>query len=147
MSDEIQFEDDDDQGDGSNLVKDLRKQIKAFQKQLQDANTEIEGFRREKRASSISSLLEAKQASPKLAKFVARDLEGDVTEESVASWLEENGELFGWQPQGAVPDDEAQQAALISQATSTTPQGAIMLTPEKLRNASEAQLRTWGIIN
>lgn len=89
----------------SNLVKDLRKQLKDAQQRAKSAEEELVGVKSQVRERSLADVLSSKGVNPKVAKFIPADVEG---EEAVNSWLEENGELFGAAPQSnesAVSDE------------------------------------------
>ena len=99
------FEYDDEQFEGlqgSDLVSALRKQLKLAakaNKTLQDETSAhkqaIADLTQKVNGQTLESALKAKGAKPELAKFM-KDVE--PTEEAVAAWLAENGELFGYDP-------------------------------------------------
>lgn len=115
MSDEL--DDDLDNEGGSQLVKDLRSQLKAAKKQADEAKAEAEQFRAAQRKASVSDLLTAKGVKPGLARFY----DGEPTEEAVTSWLAENADLFGVTVEDEVDSDLAASAAKISQASANAP--------------------------
>lgn len=90
------FYDDDDLDDNGQeitpLVKQLRAQLKAKDKELDGLRSEVETFRTQTRTQSLAQLLEAKGVNPKAAKYFPKDSEPN--EENLAKWLEEDGELF-----------------------------------------------------
>jgi hypothetical protein len=95
---------------------------------------------KEKKESTVRQVLEKKGVNPKAARLILKDLD-DVNEESVSSWLDDNGDLFGIQVQEAGAD-KADLAALRQQDALT--QSAV--TPDKaedfehrLNNASSAE--------
>jgi hypothetical protein len=90
--------DDDDGGYGedSKLVKDLRAQIKELSKENKETKERLSGYETQARTSTIESVLSARGVSPKIAKFIPSDIE--VSEQAVASWLDENADIFGVQP-------------------------------------------------
>lgn len=84
--------DTEDFSEDSNLVRDLRKQLKdalASKKQFEDELGSLRGAFREK---TVAELLQAKGVNPKVAKFVPPEVEG---EESLTDWLSEFGDVFG----------------------------------------------------
>lgn len=84
--------DDDLSGHDTDLVKQLRKQLRDKDKELTTLKDELGTLRTQTRTASLSELLEAKGVNPKAAKFYPSDLA--VDEESLAKWLEGDGDLF-----------------------------------------------------
>lgn len=82
----------DDQDDDTNLVKDLRKQLREALKAKDTAEgrvTELEGT---VRARSVEEVLTSKSVDKRIAKFIPPDVKDEA---GVTAWLAENGELFG----------------------------------------------------
>lgn len=119
MSDnEFDYEVDDDSNEQEpgNAMKALRRQLAAAKKELSEAKAEADKFRTEQRKSSLGELLEAAGAKKGLAKYFPSD--ADPTKESVASWLEEDGELFGFVKEPSTVDEQTQnQLQRVSAAT------------------------------
>lgn len=112
------YDDDDDELFGGNdpqndtpLVKQLRKQIKALEKQNNDLSAAVQKSEKVVRQRTVADVLKEKGVNPALSRFVLQDLD-DPTPESVSSWLAENGELFGIKP--SVSEDPAQALGLPS---------------------------------
>ncbi len=102
-----QYDDDDlDDFDGE-LPKKLRAQIKQLSKERDALSEELTGYRRTERTRVIESVLSARGVNPKVARYVPADIE--VTEQSVAAWLEADGDVFGVQGPPA-PTEPAQAA-------------------------------------
>jgi hypothetical protein len=119
--------DDDDYGNGNDLVSQLRKALRAKEKEAKDAQAKVEELAKTNaelsgkvRGVSLSEILKTKGAKPALAKFMT-DVE--ATDESVTAWLAENGELFGYTPkaEGAASDggDTSGQAQQGGEASLT----------------------------
>lgn len=81
---------DEDTSDGTDLVKDLRRQLKEQSSKLKEYETELSDIRSEKRTTSVSAKLAEAGYPSEVAKFVPTDLELDEMDH----WLEENGSLF-----------------------------------------------------
>ena len=64
--------------------------------------------------------------SPKAARLILKDLE-EVNEETVQNWLDDNGDLFGYNPVEGAPEVDGNRAELRKQNAVT--QGAI--TPDR----------------
>lgn len=101
MANEYGFEfEDDDNYTGTDLVKQLRKQIKELQsenRQLTETVTEYQSYMKE---VTVSSVLEENGFDPRIAQFIPDEYADD--EEAIMEWLGEYGDMFG----GAVIDDE-----------------------------------------
>jgi hypothetical protein len=120
-------EDDIDvtEGDGNDLVKKLRKAKRADEKRIKELSEQLEGFLKEKKESTVRQVLEKKGVNPKAARLILKDID-DVNEETVSSWLDDNGDLFGFQAQESKVDGN-DLAALRQQDVLT--QSAV--TPDK----------------
>jgi len=140
MSNNYWDEDEDDldtdtevQMDGSDLLKKLRKAKRSDEKRIKELTEQLEGFSKVQRERTVKEILEQKGVNPKAARLVLKDLE-EVSEESVNTWLEDNGDLFGFTPaQGAPKANEYDRAAMRQQDIVT--QGAI--TPDRAENIEQ----------
>jgi len=109
-----EYEDEDDEitTDTSNdLVKQLRKAAKQKDKELQELRSQFENLNKAQRERAIKDTLESRGVNSKIAKFIPADI--DPTEESLSKWLEENGDVFGFEatPTNQVNVDPADIAA------------------------------------
>ena len=141
-----EYEDDDDDvttTDTSNdLVKQLRKANKQKEKELAELKAQFEGVSKAQRERSIKDVLESRGVNSKIAKFIPSDL--DPTEESLSKWLDDNGDVFGFQAtESNQPVVNPAQAAAYKKMNSVTEQG---LTPDatddimrKLMNANSKE--------
>lgn len=141
------WEDEDDDldtneisGDGSDLLKKLRKAKRSDEKRIKELTEQLEGFSKAQREQVVKQVLETKGVNPKAARLILNDLQ-DVTSESVSNWLEDNSDLFGIQTQQEEPTQSLDRAALRQQDIVT--QAAI--TPDRavdslmrLNNAASA---------
>jgi hypothetical protein len=82
-------------GDGSDLLKKLRKAKRADEKRIKELTEQLEGFSKAQRESTVKAILEQKGVNQKAARLVLKDLDGDFSEEAVSNWLDENADLFG----------------------------------------------------
>ena len=102
--------------DGSDLLKKLRKAKRADEKRIKDLTDQLDGYSKAQRESIIKKVLETNGVSPKAARLISRELEGDVTEESVIDYLADNAEVFGLEVQyEAAPANTLDRAALRQQ--------------------------------
>ena len=114
-------------GDGSDLLKKLRKAKRADEKRIKELTEQLEGLSKVQRERTVKEVLEKKGVNPKATRLVLKDLD-DVTEESVNNWLDDNAELFGLTVAGDAPKvNETDRAALRQQDVLT--QNA--LTPDR----------------
>jgi hypothetical protein len=132
MSNNYWDEEDDEvevpehQLDGDALVKRLRKAKRADEKRIKELTEQLEGFVKEKRQQTVSEVLAKKGVNAKAARLILKDVE-DATEESIDSWLRDNGDLIGYTPQEQNEDTQKDLATLRQQDILT--QGG--MTPDK----------------
>ena len=129
--------------DGSDVMKQLRKAKRADEKRIKELTEQLDAFNKAQRESVIKKVLETKGVSPKAARLVARELEGDISEDAVANWLDDNADVFGLQVQQEQPANTLDRAALRQQDMVT--QQAITPDAEQnlayqVDNASEEEL-------
>ena len=124
-------------------MKQLRKAKRADEKRIKELTEQLETFTKAQREAVIKKVLETKGVSPKAARLVAREIEGDFTEETVSNWLDDNAEVFGLQVQQEQPANTLDRAALRQQDMVTQQ----ALTPDaeqnlayQVDNASEDEL-------
>jgi len=110
----------------NDLQKKLRKKIKADEKRMKELEEKLDTYVKKERESSVKELLEKQGVNPKAARLILKDLD-EVTPETVANWLDENGDLFGFTKQEEAPVDDSNLAELRKQNAVT--QGA--LTPDR----------------
>ena len=148
MSNNYWDEDEDDldtdneaQVDGSDLLKKLRKAKRNDEKRIKELTEQLEGLSKVQRERTVKEVLEKKGVNPKAQRLILKDLE-DISEESVNTWLDDNGDLFGLTKPEANPEQEINRAALRQQDILT--QGS--LTPDraedlesKISNAQSAE--------
>lgn len=133
--DDDDFDDIEDQSMpamGDDLVKKLRKAKRADEKRIKELTEQLEGLSKVQRERVVKEVLDQKGVNPKAARLILKDLD-NVTEESVNSWLDDNGDLFGFtqQAQEADPQRELDLAALRQQDI-VTQNG---MTPDKQMDA------------
>jgi len=138
MSNNYWDEEDDDldtqeqfAGDGSDLLKKLRKAKRADEKRIKELTEQLETFTKAQRERLVHEILEKKGVNKKAARLAMKDLD-DVNEESVNRWLDDNADLFGVQVADSAPNPN-DLAALRQQDVLT--QGAI--TPEQGMNLDQ----------
>ena len=138
-------EDDDletpqEQFSGDELVKKLRKAKRADEKRIKELTDQLEALAKERRERTVKEVLDKKGINAKAARIILKDLD-EVSEESLNGWLQENGDLIGYQPEIRNEQQQQNLAALRQQDVMT--QNAVMpdRTDElamKLDNAQSA---------
>lgn len=140
------YDDDDDfDSEASNPLRTLRKENRAKDKQIKELQEQLTALSKAQRERSVSEVLTSRGFNKKIAAFIPETI---TSEEEVASWLEEFGDVFGATPaepevQGESPDPrlEALQKIAEVQNTGQAPTGdssqiaaliASARTPEEL---------------
>jgi hypothetical protein len=106
--------------DESNLVKNLRKQLKEALKAKDELANEVQTLSKQTRTVTLKDVLTSKSLNPKLAAFYPSD--GEVTPEAVDAWVKEYADVFGIQTQDeeAEPSVSAADVALHQRMAQTT---------------------------
>jgi len=139
------YEDDDFDLDSSSndLVKQLRKQLKAKERELSEKESALTNLSLAQRERAIKDTLASRGVNSKIASFIPQDI--DPTEESVSKWLEDNADVFGIElsQNQAKPNVNPADAAAYKRMTNTVETG---VSPEhndnimqKLMNANSRE--------
>ena len=139
------YEDDDFDTDssGNDLVKQLRKQLKAKEKELSEKESALNNLSKTQRERAIKDALASRGVNSKIAAFIPQDI--DPTEESVSKWLEDYADVFGYESNQtqATPNVNPADAAAYKRMTNTVETG---VSPEhndnimqKLMNANSRE--------
>ena len=148
MSNNYWDEDEDDldtdnevQMDGSDLLKKLRKAKRNDEKRIKELTEQLEGLSKAQRERTVKEVLEQKGVNPKAQRLILKDLD-DISEESVNTWLEDNGDLFGLTKPEVNEERELNRAALRQQDVvtqlGTSPDRAEDLL-SRINNAASAE--------
>jgi DNA-directed RNA polymerase specialized sigma subunit len=103
----------DHQLDGDALVKKLRKAKRADEKRIKELTDQLDGYVKQKREQTISEVLAKRGVNAKAARLILKDVE-DATEESIDSWLRDNGDLIGYNPQEQNEDTQKRPCDITS---------------------------------
>ena len=137
--DEDEDQDNDINLQGDDLVKKLRKAKRADEKRIKELSEQLEGFLKEKKEATVRDVLAKKGVNAKAARLILKDVE-DATEESIDSWLRDNGDLIGYTPQAQQEEVQNNLATLRQQDVLTqgglTPSNAIDI--EARMNSAES---------
>lgn len=108
---------------GNDLVKKLRKAQRLTEKRNKELETELSSLRSAQRENVVKSVLAERGINPKVAKFIPNDIE--TTADALAQWIEDNGDVFGYQPP-ARDDSGLEALSRIDSAVANaqTPAGA-----------------------
>ena len=98
-------------GDGSDLLKKLRKAKRADEKRIKELTEQLETFTKAQREQVVKETLTKKGVSEKAARLIMKDLD-EVNEETVSNWLEDNGDIFGYK---ATEDNSKRDIAALRQ--------------------------------
>ncbi len=139
------YEDDDFDTDssGNDLVKQLRKQLKAKEKELSEKESALTNLSKAQRERAIKDALASRGVNSKIAAFIPQDI--DPTEESVSKWLEDYADVYGYESNQtqATPNVNPADAAAYKRMTNTVETG---VSPEhndnimqKLMNANSRE--------
>ena len=119
-------EDDDFSTESNNdLVKQLRKQLKAKEKEMAEFKSQFDNLSKAQRERAVKDVLEARGVNGKVAKFIPQDL--DPTEESLSKWLEDNADVFGFQVEDKQPAVDPAAANAYKNMSDAVDQG---ITPD-----------------
>ena len=124
--DEDEDQDNDIPLQGDDLVKKLRKAKRADEKRIKELTEQLEGLSKVQRERVVKEVLEKKGVNIKAQRLILKDLE-DISEESVNTWLDDNGDLFGLSKPEVTEEQQVNRAALRQQDIVTQNS----LTPER----------------
>lgn len=119
--------------------KPLREQNSKLSREIAEEREARKKVEAELREFRVAKFLDTHGADAKLAKYVPADA---VDSDGVLAWLQEDGDVFGWQPaeQDDTEGETQQQAARISRATLNAPSARTpAITPEAIKRMSPAE--------
>ena len=77
----------------SDLVKRLRKQLKAESRRAKELETNLGELTKAQKERILRDVLTSRGVNPKIAQFVPSDIE--ASEDAISAWLDNNAEVFG----------------------------------------------------
>jgi hypothetical protein len=80
----------------TDLVKKLRKQLKAEQRRIKELETSYGELTKAQKERILKDVLSSKGVSQKIAQFIPSDIE--ASEDAISAWLDANGDVFGYTP-------------------------------------------------
>lgn len=78
--------------DDSSLVKDLRRQLRAAKRDIEERDEKIVTLSKSSRERSVTDVLTSKGVRKGVAKFIPEDI---TSEEDIVKWLEDNADDLG----------------------------------------------------
>lgn len=94
----------------SDLVKRLRKQLKVEQRKNKDLETSYGEVTKAQKERILKDVLTSKGVNQKIAQFIPSDIE--ASEDAISSWLDANGDVFGYTPAPKPAVNQSDIAAL-----------------------------------
>lgn len=129
----------------TDLLQQLRKQIRDQSRQIKELSSENSGLKGSVRERTVADVLTAKGVNPKVAKLIPADI--DPNPEAVEQWINDYADVFGFQTGGtetaeeAVPDPTADAYERMRQIDGGTPsQGADALQQKLAATQSRDEL-------
>jgi hypothetical protein len=108
LDDDLDIEDEPNQQVDPNGPANLRKALKREQREKKQLSEQLAQIQAELRSRSVKEVLEQKGVPNKVAKFIPGDVN---TPEQIDAWLNENADVFGFQPKNAEPAQTEEQLA------------------------------------
>lgn len=132
------WDDEDDEDTTTQLteegaMKQLRKAKRADEKRIKELTEQLETFNKAQRETVIKKVLENKGVSPKAARLIAREFDGDISEEAVANFIDDNADVFGLQVQQQDNPAQTIDRAALRQQDIVTQQA---FTPDRAEDAA-----------
>jgi hypothetical protein len=98
--DNIWDDEDDNEFDSfdsdTDLVKKLRKALKAEQKRNKELESTMGDLTKSQKERILKDVLASRGVNPKIAQFIPSDIE--ASEDAIGAWLDSNGDVFGYKP-------------------------------------------------
>ncbi len=148
-------DDDDDfqaQEPDNNVVRQLRKALKAEQARNKEFQAQLDTLSKATRERTVQDVLSSKglKNPSKVAELVPRDI--DPSPDAVSKWLEEYADVFGLEQQDAapqVPADDVDALRRMDAASSSAPRlsGAAELEAKILAATSAEELTALLLAN
>lgn len=90
----------------TDLVKKLRKALKAEQRRNKELETSYGELTKAQKERILKDVLASKGVNQKIAQFIPSDIE--ASEDAISAWLDNNGDVFGYTPteKSAVNQDD-----------------------------------------
>lgn len=116
------LEDDDDDDvqvsfqTESDLIKQLRKQLKAEQRRNKELESTVGTLNKTQKERIIKDVLTSKGVNAKIASFLPSDIE--ASEDAISVWLENNADVFGIQVAPSKPAVDSEDIAAMEKMNS-----------------------------
>lgn len=107
MSNQYDYDDDDDFDVNESGPANLRKALKKAEKDRKMLEEQLSSLKSSLRQRSVKDVLEAKGVNSKIAAFIPADVEAP---EAIAAWLDEYADVFGFQSQQTTNEPLSEEA-------------------------------------
>lgn len=95
------WDDEDDNDDvitgnetESDLHKKLRKKIRADEKRIKELEEKLDVKVKVDRERSVKEFLEKEGVNPKAARYILKDIDGDISEDAMRDWLDAEADVW-----------------------------------------------------
>ena len=78
----------------TDLLKKLRKALRAEQRKTKELETSLGDLTKSQKERILKDVLASKGVNQKIAQFIPSDIE--ASEDAISAWLESNGDVFGY---------------------------------------------------
>jgi hypothetical protein len=140
---DIEDEDDEDYtptfDNDTDLVKKLRKALKAEQRRAKELETNLGELSKTQKERILKDVFTSRGVNAKIAAFVPNDIE--ATEEAISSWIDEYADVFGIQKDApkVSEQDIASMQKMNNLLTNAEAPGASDDIANRLANASSEE--------
>jgi hypothetical protein len=140
---DIEDEDDEDYtptyDNDTDLVKKLRKALKAEQRRAKELETNLGELSKTQKERILKDVFTSRGVNAKIAAFVPNDIE--ATEEAISSWIDEYADVFGIQQDSpkVSKEDIASMQKMNNLLTNAEAPGASDDIANRLSNASSEE--------
>lgn len=131
--DDYEYE-DQEEVDGTDLVKKLRKAERLKEKRIKELESELSEIQTARRSDVINSVLSEKGVNTKIAKFIPSDVE--PTPDALNSWLEQNADVFGiqFEKEPEQSEDQQRQLRTLRQIDAVTANASVPVGSDDILN-------------
>ncbi len=152
MTEYSEFDDGNEPESENELIKHLRKQIRERDTRLKAVEQERDALKTSESTRTLNDLLDGAEVPTKFRAMATR-MGVEATAEAVQEFIKDFGELWGYEPEEKLSDEEAaardqQSRAQRAQEQSRQPKGTHQITETDLAKMSpdqlDAYLRTIG---
>lgn len=148
------YENDNDQyddGNSTDLVKQLRaankaqeKQVKELMASLETATASVTALTKTVNTGTVADILKGKGVDPGVSKFL---IDVEPTEDAINTWLADNGKLIGYDPTKGSDAANGEQPVVTPTSTQVSPEMAQLQAAMARVQAAEANAAPGLLVN